>query len=46
MPVASPDLQKSFVVSSLRDGQKVILITIGLSDPDEPEKPTEYSGGT
>ena len=32
-----PGLAKTFRGFSLRDGQKVILITIGLSDPDEPE---------
>ena len=32
-----PGLTKTFRGFSLRDGQKVILITIGLSDPDEPE---------
>lgn len=30
-------LAKTFRGFSLRDGQKIIFITIGLSDPDEPE---------
>lgn len=30
-------LAKTFRCFSLRDGQKIIFITIGLSDPDEPE---------
>ena len=30
-------LAKTFRHFSLQDGQKIILITVGLSDPDEPE---------
>ena len=30
-------LAKTFRNFSLQDGQKIILITVGLSDPDEPE---------